>query len=89
MESKVSDPGGFAFSLYGESKINKNIINLLNECSDLKFRLQCKLILYSHKKCNKINRSARLLTPAHLECYNIEVLKGVGEFLVYKCNLKK
>jgi hypothetical protein len=38
---------------------------------------------YIYKKCYIINRSARLLTPMHIECHNIEVLKGVGDILVY------
>lgn len=83
MESKVSDVGGFAFSLYGEKKINKNIISLLKKYENLKYVLQ----LYTFKDCQKINRSERLLMTEQLQCINAEELKGVGEVLVYKCNI--
>jgi hypothetical protein len=83
MESKVSDVGGFAFSIYGEKKINKNIILLLKKFPKLKYILQ----LYTFKNCKKIKRSERLLSSGQLDCLNAEILKGVGEVLVYKCNI--
>jgi hypothetical protein len=84
MESKVSDPEGFAISLYGEKRINKELISILEKCPKLKYSLN----LYTYTKCNEIKRSERLLSTIQIKCYDAEILKGVGEVLAYKCDIK-
>jgi hypothetical protein len=83
MESKVSDPEGFAISLHGEKKINSDIIKLLKNYPKLKYSLHS----YSYSKCKDIKRSERLLSSEQIKCFNADDLKGVGEVLAYKCDL--
>jgi adenylate cyclase len=86
MESKVSDVGGFAISIYGEKKVNQVMMNIFKNRPNLKYKLN----LYTYKSCEEVKRSMRLLSnvQSNIECFDADILKGVGEVMAYKCNIE-
>lgn len=83
MESKVSDVGGFAFTVIGSNNTDPKIMEHLHN-----MKVKTSLIHFK-KNCNtKISRSLRLLNSEQLiACENESTLHGVGSLFVYKCTL--
>jgi hypothetical protein len=78
MESKVSDVGGFAFTLES-TELPADIKKVLSssKVTTVQFSNNCK---------DEIARSRRLLTEEQrmIECYSPDQLKGVGELKAFK-----
>lgn len=85
MESKVSEVGGFAVSIQGMKKPNKEIMDILNKLPHLKYSFS----YYTYQKCSEIKRSMRLLSNQqnNIVCHDPEQLKGVGAILAYSCRV--
>jgi hypothetical protein len=84
LESKVSEPGEFAFAF--QSKQSKSDKEEITKILDEKCK-EFKVINYTEDcKDEKVNRSSRLLSDTHrYVCRSLKKLKGVDETIVYKC----